>query len=113
MNMTPEEKVSQETWYVLQKLREKSLVTTSNHATIMRSTHVTGGDFPSDSRVKEILLKLREIDAIKIVNDRYQYVQYLIPCQPYFTLTKTTPCKSTNKQSGRFSATLILKMVRS
>ncbi|GIW59222.1 MAG: hypothetical protein KatS3mg087_0288 [Patescibacteria group bacterium] len=73
MNMTPEEKVNQETWYVLQKLREKSLVSTITHTIIMKPTHIIGGDFPSDRRVKEILLKLRELEAIKIVNNRDEY----------------------------------------
>jgi len=67
--MTPDERVHQEIWWVLQRIKEEIFVTEKGKLVKYELIYAIGGSAPSIERQKNIIFKLQEWRAVKIVRE--------------------------------------------
>lgn len=71
MSMTPEEVFNQNVWWVLSKIMEESLATKSGDYVPYNYSIVIGPGLPSEDRQRNILFKLEEWGALKVIDDPF------------------------------------------
>lgn len=67
--MTPEEKFNREMWWVLQEIAEEKLATTEGKPVEFEVVKLIASGIPSRDRQINIIHKLQEWEAVKILNE--------------------------------------------